>query len=103
MKANIYEAYKPLLEDWKANIAIVKEHVEGFTDLEGTQLAMLLENAKTELEIAEGRTQAGMINEITDISMIQTMKSTVFDIITAVMPNLIANDIVSVEVLSKVA
>lgn len=101
MKVNIYEAYKPLMEDWKDNIEVVKEHVENFSDLEATQLAMLLENTKTELDIAEGRVRSGIINETTDISMISTMKSNVFDIVTAVMPNLIANDIVSVQPLDR--
>lgn len=101
MKYNIYEAYKPLLEDWKENIEVVKEHVEGFSDIEATQLAIVLENTKTELDIARGRLGQGMINEVTDVSMINTMTSNVFDIITAVMPNLIANDIVSVQPLDR--
>lgn len=101
MKFNIYESYRPLMEEWKGNIEVVKEHVEGFSDLEATQLAILLENTKTELQVAEGRVNHGMVNETTDISMISTLKSNVFDIITAVMPNLIANDIVSVQPLDR--
>lgn len=98
MRANIYETYKPLIEDWKEYINVVKEHVDGFSDIEATQLAMLLENTKTEIETSRGR----MLNntpivEGTDISMIATFQSQVFDIVTAVMPNLIANDIVSVK------
>lgn len=84
MRTNIYEVYRPLLEDWEEQIKVVREHVEGFSDLEATQLAILLENTKTELEIAEGRIREGLINEVTDVSMINTMKSNVFDIITAV-------------------
>jgi hypothetical protein len=79
MKLNIYEQYKPLMEDWKRNIEVVKEHVEGFSDVEATQLAIILENAKTEIEIAEGRVKKGYINETTDVAMIETMKSNVFD------------------------
>jgi hypothetical protein len=101
MMNNIYESYKPLLEDWKDNIEVVREHVEEFSDIEATQLAMLLENTKTELDVAEGRIMRGMINETTDVSMITTMKSNVFDIVTAIMPNLIANDIVSVQPLDR--
>lgn len=101
MKYNIYESYAPLMEDWKFNLDVVREHVEGFSDLEATQLAILLENTKTELDIAHGRITGGMINEVTDVSMITTMKSNVFDIVTAVMPNLIANDIVSVQPLDR--
>lgn len=89
MKYNIYEAYKPLLKDWDENISVVREHVEEFSDVEATQLALVLENTKTELDIARGRIGQGMINEVTDVSMVNTMNSNVFDIITAVMPNLI--------------
>lgn len=102
MKYNIYESYKPLLEDWKMHIDVVKEHIKGFSDLEATQLAILLENTRTEFEVARGRLSMGMgvINEVTDVSMINTPE-TAFDIITAVMPNLIANDIVSVQPLDR--
>jgi hypothetical protein len=102
MKTNIYETYKPLLDDWKEYIGVVKEHVEGFSDIEATQLAMLLENTKTEIEVSRGRMlNNAPIVEGTDISMIATFQSQVFDIITAVMPNLIANDIVSVQPLDR--
>ncbi len=101
MLSNIYESYRPLMEDWKKNIEVVKEHVEGFSDIEATQLAICLENTKTELEYAKGRVEQGAINEVTDVSMINTMTSNVFDIVTAVMPNLIAQDIVSVQPLDR--
>jgi hypothetical protein len=101
MRYNIYESYKPLMEDWNDYISVVREHVEGFSDLEATQLAILLENTKTELEIAKGRLTNGLITETTDVSMVNTFQSTVFDIVTAVMPNLIANDIVSVQPLDR--
>src|SRR5210317_788946 len=102
MKSNIYETYKPLMEDWNDYISVVKEHVEGFNDIEATQLAMLLENTKTEIEMAKGRLTHGMpVVEGTDISMVATFQSQVFDIVTAVMPNLIANDIVSVQPLDR--
>lgn len=61
----------------------------------------MLENTKTELAYARGRVDEGVVNEVTDVSMINTMASNVFDIITAVMPNLIANDIVSVQPLDR--
>lgn len=102
MQANIYESYKPLLESWSAYTNVVKEHVEGYSDVEATQLSILLENTKSEVEISRGRMMNGTpVVEGTDISMINTFTSNVFDIITAVMPNLIANDIVSVN--AKVA
>lgn len=105
MKYNIYESYVPLMEDWKANIDVVRNHVDGFSDLEATQLAILLENTKTELEQAYGRIQYenGMvgINEVTQVSGIRTPDTQLFDIITAVMPNLIANDIVSVQPMDR--
>ena len=84
------------------HIDVVKEHIKGFSDLEATQLAILLENTRTEFEVARGRLSMGMgvINEVTDVSMINTPE-TAFDIITAVMPNLIANDIVSVQPLDR--
>lgn len=102
MIANVYESYKPLLEDWKDYTNVVREHVENFSDIEATQLSILLENTKTEIEISKGR----MLNntpvvEGTDISMVNTFTSNVFDIITAVMPNLISNDIVSVQPLDR--
>jgi hypothetical protein len=102
MRTNVYEAYRPLMEDWKDYIGVVKEHVDGFSDIEATQLAILLENTKTEIEMAKGRLSHGQaIVEGTDISMISTFQSQVFDIVTAVMPNLIANDIVSVQPLDR--
>ena len=44
MKTNIYEQYRPLLESWSAYTDVVKEHVEGYSDVEATQLSLLLEN-----------------------------------------------------------
>lgn len=79
MKYNIYESYKPLMDDWKEHIEVVREHVENFNDLEATQLSILLENTKNELEIADGRIKSGRIDEVTDVSMVQTMSSNVFD------------------------
>lgn len=102
MQANIYEAYRPLLESWKEYTNVVKANIDGYSDIEATQLSILLENTKSEIEIARGR----MLNntpvvEGTDISMVNTFSSNVFDIITAVMPNLLANDIVSVQPLDR--
>lgn len=102
MQANIYESYKPLLESWKDYTNVVREHVEGYSDIEATQLSILLENTKTEIEVSKGRMLAGTpVVEGTDISMVNTFTSNVFDIITAVMPNLLANDIVSVQPLDR--
>lgn len=102
MQANIYESYKPLLESWKQYTDVVKEHVEGWSDVEATQLSILLENTKSELEVQRGRLlNNAPVVEGTDVSMINTFTSNVFDIITAVMPNLIANDIVSVQPLDR--
>ena len=102
MQANIYESYKPLLESWSAYTDVVKANMQGYSDVEATQLSILLENTKSEIEVTKGR----MLNntpvvEGTDISMVNTFTSNVFDIITAVMPNLIANDIVSVQPLDR--
>lgn len=92
MQANIYESYKPLLESWKQYTDVVKEHVEGWSDVEATQLSILLENTKSELEVQRGRLlNNAPVVEGTDVSMINTFTSNVFDIITAVMPNLINN------------
>lgn len=102
MQANIYESYKPLLESWKRYTDVVKEHVEGYSDVEATQLSILLENTKSEIEVTKGRLMNGTpVVEGTDISMVNTFTSNVFDIITAVMPNLLANDIVSVQPLDR--
>lgn len=90
MLAKIYSAYQPLLESWKDYTDVVKEHVEGYSDLEATQLSLLLENTKSELENYRGKMmQSSPVMEGTDISMVNTFQSNVFDIITAVMPNLI--------------
>ena len=102
MLANIYESYKPLLESWSDYTNVVKEHVEGYSDIEATQLSILLENTKSEIESYKGKLMNGSpIMEGTDISMVNTFTSNVFDIITAVMPNLLANDLVSVQPLDR--
>lgn len=90
MQANIYESYKPLLEAWSGYTDVVRQNMQGYSDVEATQLSILLENTKSEIEVTKGR----MLNntpvvEGTDISMVNTFTSNVFDIITAVMPNLI--------------
>lgn len=90
MQANIYETYKPLMESWRDYTDVVREHVAGFDDVEATQLSILLENTKSEIETCKGRMLNGTpVVEGTDISMVNTFTSNVFDIITAVMPNLI--------------
>lgn len=102
MKANIYEAYRPLLESWKDYTNVVKENIAGYSDIEATQLSILLENTKSEIEVSKGRLlNSTPVVEGTDISMVNTFSSNVFDIITAVMPNLLANDIVSVQPLDR--
>lgn len=102
MQANIYESYRPLLESWAPYTNMVKSHIEGYSDVEATQLSILLENTKSEIEVSRGRMLNGTpVVEGTDISMVNTFTSNVFDIITAVMPNLIANDLVSVQPLDR--
>lgn len=92
MQANIYEAYRPLLESWAPYTNVVKSNMEGYSDVEATQLSILLENTKSEIEVSRGRMLNGTpVVEGTDISMVNTFTSNVFDIITAVMPNLINN------------
>ena len=90
MNSNIYESYKPLLESWKSYTNVVKENIAGYSEVEATQLSILLENTKSELENVKNRMVQGVnINEGTDISMVNTFTSNIYDIITAVMPNLI--------------
>lgn len=102
MLANIYSSCQPLLESWKDYTNVVREHVEGYSDIEATQLSILLENTKTEIESYRGKLMASSpVMEGTDISMVNTFQSNVFDIITAVMPNLLANDLVSVQPLDR--
>ncbi len=102
MQANIYESYRPLLESWAPYTNVVKRSIEGYSDVEATQLSILLENTKSEIEVSKGRMLNGTpVVEGTDISMVNTFTSNVFDIITAVMPNLIANDIISVQPLDR--
>lgn len=102
MKTNIYAQYQPLMESWHEYTDVVREHIEGYSDVEATQLSILLENTKSELEVSTGRLYQGTpVVEGTDISMIKTFQSQVFDIVTSVMPNLIANDIVSVQPLDR--
>ena len=102
MLEKMYETYKPLLESWKGYTNVVKSAIDGYSDVEATQLSILLENTKSEIENAKGRMMNGTpVVEGTDISMVNTFTSNVFDIITATMPNLIANDIVSVQPLDR--
>ena len=90
MNSNIYESYKPLLESWKSYTNVVKENIAGYSEVEATQLSILLENTKSELENVKNRMVKGVsVNEGTDISMVNTFTSHIYDIITAVMPNLI--------------
>lgn len=90
MNSNIYESYKPLLESWKSYTNVVKENIAGYSEVEATQLSILLENTKSELENVKNRMVQGVnVNEGTDISMVNTFTSNIYDIITAVMPNLI--------------
>ena len=55
MQANIYESYRPLLESWAPYTNVVKRSIEGYSDVEATQLSILLENTKSEIEVSKGR------------------------------------------------
>lgn len=105
--ANIYEAYEPLAEKWKDYTKVVESHMSNFNHMEEVQLSILLENTAQSIQsykdkmLHDVQNSGGFITEGTDVSMVNTFTSNVFDIITAVMPNLIANDIVSVQPLDR--
>lgn len=84
-----------IMEKWSDNVDAVKSVNEGFDDEDGLRLAMLLENTKRELNRAE------QIYETTQPIDVGPFKKYSFDIITAVMPNLIAEEIVSVQPLDQ--
>ena len=97
---SLFEAYgtsesKALYEGWKNNINAVKSVDSKFTDEDGLKLAICLENTKVQLD------RADQLYEATQPVDVGPFKKYAFDIITAVMPNLIAEEIVSVQPLKQ--
>lgn len=84
-----------LLEKWDDHIDIVQEVEEDFGDDDSLRLATLLENTQREFEKAEKKFES------TQPTAIGPFKKYTFDIITALMPNMIAEDIVSVQPLQQ--
>lgn len=83
------------MESWSKNINAVKSVDTSFTDEKAFKLAMLLENTKSALGHYE------RLYETTQPMDIGPFKKHGFDLITAVMPSLIAEDIVSTQPLSQ--
>lgn len=79
-----------LVEKWARNVEAVREASGGnYSDQEAVGLAILLENTQREMNRS--------LNEVTQATAIGPFKRYAFDILTAVMPSIISNDIVSVQ------
>jgi len=93
---SIIEAYglpktQKLFEKWGKKIKAVRKAQSNFSDSNALKLARVLENTKREITKAE-RTYEG--TQPVDVG---PFKKYAFDILTALMPNLIAEDLVSVQ------
>lgn len=85
MIANVYEAYKGLVDKYADKLEVVRECVENFDDTRATALAIQLENISQELQLSALRVEAGRgINEVADISSIKTMQANIYDVATVV-------------------
>lgn len=84
-----------LLESWKDNITAVRKVDPSFSDEAALKLARVLENTREEISRAE------QIFEATQPVDVGPFKKYAFDLITAVMPNLIAEELVSVQPLEQ--
>lgn len=82
---------KALMEKWNDHVNAVKSVEEDYGDDDSLRLATVLENTQRELEKAERQFEA------TQPTAVGPFKKYAFDIVTAVMPNLIAEEIVSVQ------
>lgn len=101
-QVSLYEQHnaqyiQSILESWDGNIQAVKMADENFSDEQAFKLAILLENTNQALVKAERK----FINEATQSVDIGPFKKHGFDLITAVMPSLIAEEIVSVQPLTQ--
>ena len=85
-----------LLESWGKNIEAVRRVDSGFSTDRAVALAQVLESTKTQLDFFEQRVKRGLM-ETTQAVDVSVFKRYAFDILTAVFPNLIAQDIVSVQ------
>lgn len=97
---SIFEAYGEqtsvkLLEAWKPNIEAVRSVDNGYSDERALRLAIMLENTKQELNRAQ------RLYEATQPVDVGPFKKHAFDLLTAVMPNLIAEELVSVQPLTQ--
>jgi hypothetical protein len=86
---------KEIFEKWSDNIKAVQSVDNDFSDEEGLKLGIVLENTHSQLNKAE------QVYEATQPVDVGPFKKYAFDIVTAVMPNLIAEDIVSVQPLKQ--
>lgn len=96
IEANGKAKSKKLMEKWSDNVQAVQRVDESYSDEDGLKLAMTLENTQFELERSQHK-----LSEATQPTDIGPFKKYAFDIVTAVMPNLIAEDIVSVQPLQQ--
>lgn len=86
-------ASRALLESWKRNINAVRSVDTSFDDEKALKLAAVLENTKRELR--------RKMNESTQVPDVGPFKFQVFDIITGLYPTQIADQLVSVQVMSS--
>jgi len=95
------EQKKMLFEAWKPHLAVVKKVQPNVTDTELVNLAVVLENTRRESKRTEDRIKRSNLYEATQVADIGGFKRFAFEIITGVLPNLVANEIVSVQALKQ--
>jgi hypothetical protein len=97
--ASLEEAHeinaKRLLEAWRPNVeAVLEAKGTSFKKDDAVRLAIMLESCKREMARYDRKMA---LNETTQPTNIGPFKRYAFDILTAVMPNIIANELVSVQ------
>lgn len=88
---------KELLEKWDKNISEVKKVYPNYSKFDSVMLATILENTSEHLAKAD---RAGLL-EATQDSAVGPFVRQAFPIITALMPNLVAGEVVSIQALKQ--
>lgn len=95
------EQKKALFESWAPHINVVKQFQPNVPDSELVNLAVCLESTKREAARTLAKVRRSSLTEATQVSDIQGFKRFAFELITGVLPNLVANEIVSVQALKQ--
>ena len=100
-KSELNEAYfKKINKAYKSQIDAVKSIKPDFTQDQATRLAVLLENINTHFNKSQGyRLNEGQGTQVGNVA--DGIKNQYFDIVTAVFPNLIAEELFSVQPLQS--